>query len=65
MHNHKQILKKFDGDGFYIAKNVVKENQIANILENVCKVYFKNNPSSKFLKEKKPLDNDLFHQEII
>ena len=65
MHNHKQILKKFDGDGFYIAKNVVKENQIANILENVCKVYFKNNPSSKFLKEKKPWDNDLFHEEII
>ena len=65
MESHKQILKKFDGDGFYIAKNVVKENQIANILENVCKVYFKNNPSSKFLKEKKPWNNDLFHKEII
>ena len=65
MHNHKQILKKFDGDGFYIAKNVVKENQIANILENVCKVYFKNNPSSKFPKDKKPWNNDLFHEEVI
>ena len=65
MENHRQILKKFEGDGFYIVKNIVKENQITDILENVCKVYFKNNPSSKFLKEKKPLDNDLFHQEII
>ena len=65
MENHEQIIKKFEDNGFYIAKNIVKENQIANILENVCKVYFKNNPSSKFLKEKKPWDNDLFHQEII
>ena len=65
MENHKQILKKFEGDGFYIVKNIVKENQITDILENVCKVYFKNNPSSKFLKEKKPWDNDLFHEEII
>ena len=65
MENHEQIIKKFEDNGFYIAKNIVKENQIANILENVCEVYFKINPSSKFLKEKKPWDNDLFHQEII
>jgi len=64
MENHKQILKKFEDDGFYVAKNIVKENQITNILENVCKVYLKKNPSSKFLKEKKPLNNDLFHEEI-
>ena len=25
MENHRQILKKFEGDGFYIAKNIVKE----------------------------------------
>ena len=65
MENHKQILKKFDGDGFYIVKNIVKEKQITAILENIRKVYFKNNPSSKFLKEKKPWNNDLFHKEII
>ena len=65
MKNHKQILKKFEGDGFYIAKNIVKKNQITDILENVCRVYFRNNPSSKFLKEKKPWNNDLFHKEII
>ncbi len=65
MENHKQIIKKFEDDGFYVAESIVKENQIANILENVCEVYFKINPSSKFLKEKKPWDNDLFHQEII
>ena len=65
MENHRQILKKFEGDGFYIVKNIVKENQITDILENVCRVYFRNNPSSKFLKEKKPCDNDLFHEEII
>ena len=65
MENHEQILKKFEDNGFYVAESIVKENQIANILENVCEVYFKINPSSKFLKEKKPWDNDLFHQEII
>ena len=65
MENHKQILKKFEGDGFYIAKNIIKEKQITSILENICQVYFKNNPSSKFLKEKKPWNNDLFHEEII
>ena len=65
MENHKQIIKKFEDDGFYIAKNIIKEKQITSILENVCRVYFKNNPSSKFLKEKKPWCNDLFHEEII
>jgi len=65
MENHKQIIKKFEDDGFYIAKNIIKEKQITSILENVCLVYFKNNPSSKFLKEKKPWCNDLFHEEII
>ena len=65
MENHKQALKKFEDDGFYIAKNIIKEKQITSILENVCRVYFKNNPSSKFLKEKKPWCNDLFHEEII
>ena len=65
MENHRQILKKFEGDGFYIAKNIIKEKQITSILENICQVYFKNNPSSKFLKEKKPWCNDLFHEEII
>ncbi|SVE42442.1 uncharacterized protein METZ01_LOCUS495296, partial [marine metagenome] len=64
MENHKQIIKKFEDDGFYIAKNIIKEKQITSILENVCRVYFKNNPSSKFLKEKKPWDNDLFHEEM-
>ena len=39
MENHRQILKKFEGDGFYIAKNIVKENQITDVLENICKVY--------------------------
>ena len=65
MESHKQILKKFEDDGFYIAKNIVKETQITNILENASQVYFKNNPSSKFPKEKKPWNNDLFHEEII
>ena len=65
MEDHKQILKKFEDDGFYIAKNIIKENQITGILENICRVYFKNNPSSKFLREKKPWNNDLFHREII
>ena len=65
MENHKQIIKKFEDDGFYITKNIIKEKQITSILENVCRVYFKNNPSSKFLKEKKPWCNDLFHEEII
>jgi len=65
MENHKQALKKFEDDGFYVAKNIVTENEIANILKNVSELYFKNNPSSKFLKEKKLWDNALFHQEII
>ena len=64
MENHKQALKKFEDDGFYVAKNIVTENEIADILKNVSKLYFKNNPSSKFLKEKKLWDNALFHQEI-
>ena len=63
--NPDQILKEFQNDGFYIAKNIVADKQITDILENVCQVYFKNNPSSKFLKEKKPWCNDLFHEEII
>ena len=63
--NPDQILKEFQNDGFYIAKNIVEDKQITDILENVCQVYFKNNPSSKFLKEKKPWNNDLFHEEII
>ena len=62
--NPDQILKEFQNDGFYIAKNIVEDKQITDILENVCQVYFKNNPSSKFLKEKKPCDNDLFHEEM-
>jgi ectoine hydroxylase-related dioxygenase (phytanoyl-CoA dioxygenase family) len=65
MENHKQALKKFEDDGFYVAKNIVTENEIADILKNVSELYFKNNPSSKFLKEKKLWDNALFHQEII
>ena len=28
MKNHKQIQEKFDHDGFYIAKNILKENKI-------------------------------------
>ena len=63
--NPDQILKEFQNDGFYVAKNIVEDKQITYILENVCQVYFKNNPSSKFLKEKKPWCNDLFHEEII
>ena len=63
--NHDQILKEFQNDGFYVAKNIVEDKQITYILENVCQVYFKNNPSSKFLKEKKPWNNDLFHKEMI
>ena len=51
MKNHKQIQEKFDHDGFYIAKNIVKENQIKKILDTFCKVYFKNNPSSNFIKK--------------
>ena len=53
MKNHKQIQEKFNHDGFYIAKNIVKENQIKKILDAFCKVYFKNNPSSNFIKKKK------------
>ena len=63
--NPDQILKEFQNDGFYVAKNIVEDKQITYILENVCQVYFKNNPSSKFLKEKKPWNNDLFHKEMI
>ena len=37
MEDHKQILKKFEDDGFYIAKNIIKENQITGILENICR----------------------------
>ena len=65
MKNYKQIQEKFDHDGFYIAKNIVKENQIKKILDTFCKVYFKNNSSSNFIKKKKIWDEDLFHQEII
>ena len=53
MKNHKQIQEKFDHDGFYIAKNIIKQNQIKKILYTFCKVYFKNNPSSNFIKKKK------------
>ena len=65
MKNHKQIQEKFNHDGFYIAKHIIKENQIKKILDTFCKVYFKNNPSSNFIKKKKIWDEDLFHQEII
>jgi len=41
MENHKQILKKFEGDGFYIAKNIVKENQ-------TCQIRFLNSVSNEF-----------------
>ena len=35
MKNHKQIQEKFDHDGFYIAKNIVKENKIKKILDTL------------------------------
>ena len=65
MKNHKQIQEKFDHDGFYIAKHIIKENQIKKILDTFCKVYFKNNSSSNFIKKKDIWDEDSFHQEII
>ena len=53
MENSKQISKKFKRDGFYIAKNVVENEKINNVLENICQMYFKGNQKSKFLKEEK------------
>ena len=64
MKNHRQILKKFNDNGFYIAKNIIRENQIKSILDNFCEVYFNKNPLSKFIKKKKIWNDDLFHQEI-
>ena len=65
MKNYNQIQKNFNDDGFYIARNIIKENQIKKILDTFCKVYFKNNLSSNFIKKKNVWDKDLFHQEII
>ena len=56
MKNYNQIQKKFSDDGFYIARNIIKENQIKKILDTFCKVYFKNNLSSNFIKKKKYME---------
>ena len=43
-----------------IAKNIIEEKKINNVLENICHIYFKRNSKSKFLKEKKLYNNLIF-----
>ena len=64
MDTPKQILKKYERDGYCIARNVIEKQIIENILNNVCQNYFKRNPKSKFMKEKKPWKNISFNEEM-
>lgn len=61
----QEIHQKFKNDGYYVANNVVENDDIEKILESVSRAYFKHNVNSKFLKNEKPWDNLDFHKEII
>ena len=45
----EEIHQKFKNDGYYVANNVVENDDIEKILESVSRAYFKHNVNSKFL----------------
>ena len=64
MQNSEKILKEFSLNGYYVAKNILKKKNLDNVLDNFCRIYFKTNPKSKFLKYKRSWENNNFNKEI-
>ena len=44
----EEIHQKFKNDGYYVANNVVENDDIEKILESVSRAYFKHNVNSIF-----------------
>ena len=65
MSSSDQIREKFRENGYFIAEQIVSEKKINAVLENIFRIYFKYNPSSKLHELQEPWNSDLFHEEII
>jgi len=60
-----EMVKNFKNYGYYIAKNIVSENECKSILENVLQNYMKRNPSSEFTKKVVEIEDNSLIQEMI
>ena len=65
MNSLKQNMEKFRENGYFIAEHIVSEKKINAVLENIFRIYFKYNPSSKLHELQEPWKSDLFHEEMI
>ena len=65
MNSLKQNIEKFRENGYFIAEHIVSEKKINAVLENIFRIYFKYNPSSKLHELQEPWKSDLFHEEMI
>ena len=65
MSSLKQNMEKFRENGYFIAEHIVSEKKINAVLENIFRIYFKYNPSSKLHELQEPWKSDLFHEEMI
>ena len=65
MSSIEQNREKFKENGYFVAEHIVSEKKISAVLENIFRIYFKYNPSSKLHDLQEPWNNDLFHEEMI
>ena len=65
MSSLEQNKEKFKENGYFVAEHIVSEKKINAVLENIFRIYFKYNPSSKLHELQEPWNSDLFHEEII
>jgi len=65
MNSLKQNMEKFRENGYFIAEHIVSEKKLNAVLENIFRIYFKYNPSSKLHELQEPWKSDLFHEEMI